>query len=142
MSASGCGKAEGSESKPRKRRRKDAGALLSHGGFGEDRSSSESSLSASLNTLRVHRLNVRQSGKVISRQYSVRLPVTGAQNLVYKPSWYSTLFERCSTTQHAQEWLSNDFDQLTVYDPVLDEQVAVKTRIRVHFSASKFRTGH
>jgi hypothetical protein len=133
MSASGRKKAhEGSGPwLPRKRARKDSDALLSHGGFGEDVLSSSSVL-ASLNTLRVHQLNVQQSGKVTSRQYSVRLPVVGTQNLIYKPNWYSTLFKQYDTTKHAPEWLSNDLDHLTVYDPVLDEQVAVKTRIRVH----------
>jgi hypothetical protein len=110
---------------PRKRRRKDADALTLHGGFGEG--APPSSSITSLNMLRVHHLNVRQSGKVSTRQYSARLPVVGTQHLVYHPSWYSTL------AQPAPEWLSNDLDDPTIYDPVLDEQVAIKTRIRVRF---------
>ena len=116
---------------PRKRRRKDADAFLSHGGFGEDVNPSSSI--PSLNTLRVHQLNVKQNGKVATRQYSVWLPIVGAQNLVYQPSWYSTLFERYNITQPTPEWLSNDLDHPTIYDRVLDEQVAVKTHIRVTF---------
>lgn len=116
---------------PRKRRRKDADALISHGGFGED--AAPSSSVTTLNILRVHHLNVRQSGKVSTRQYSARLPVVGTQHLIYQPSWYSTLFKSYNITQPAPEWLSNDLDDPTVYDPVLDEQVVVKTRIRVWF---------
>ena len=111
---------------PRKRRKKD-NALVSHGGFGEPPSPS---VSVALNTQRVCLWSVGMHNEVSTIQYTVRIPVVGTQNLIYRPSWYSTLFESYNTNKDAL-WLPNDPNVPTVYDPVLDEQVAAVARNRV-----------